>query len=74
MVLRQRPAGASKWAHDVRREHTVLTALAATDVLTPKPFDYCADESIVGGEFYLMEFIEGRIIDDCRLHGIAPGS
>ena len=71
VVLRKRPAGASSWAHDIRREHTVLSAMADADVLTPRPFDYCADESIVGGEFYLMEFVEGRVIDDCRLPGIA---
>lgn len=67
VVLRKQPVGASKWTHDVRREHTVLKALAPTDVLTPAPYDFCEDDTIVGGEFYLMEFVDGRIIDDCRL-------
>ncbi len=67
VVLRKQPRGASKWAHDVRREHTVLSALKQTDVLTPTPYEFCDDASILGGDFYLMEFIDGRIIDDCRL-------
>lgn len=70
VVLRKQPAGASKWTHDVRREHTVLKALASADVLTPTPYEFCDDKKIVGGEFYLMEFVEGRIIDDCRLPGV----
>lgn len=72
VVLRKRPAGARKWTHDVQREHTVLSALANSDVLTPQAFEYCADTSIVGGEFYLMEFVAGRIVDDCRLPEIPP--
>ena len=71
VVLRKQPPGANKWTHDVRREHTVLTALGDTDVLTPAPYEFCDDESVLGGDFYLMEFIDGRIIDDCRL-GEAP--
>jgi acyl-CoA dehydrogenase len=70
VVLRKQPAGASKWTHDVRREHTVLKALAPTDVLTPTPYEFCDDQTIVGGDFYLMEFVDGRIIDDCRIPGV----
>lgn len=72
VVLRMRPVGAGKWAHDVGREFKVLSALQSTPVPTPTPYIYCDDDSIIGGAFYLMEFVEGRIIDDCRLPGLSP--
>jgi acyl-CoA dehydrogenase len=73
VVLRMRPLGAQPWAHDVKREFTVLRALRDTPAPTPVPFVYCDDESIVGGAFYLMSFIDGRIVDDCRLPGFSAG-
>ena len=66
-----RPPGALAWAHDIKREHRVLGALESTAVLTPTPYNYCSDATLIGGEFYLMSFIEGRIIDDCRLPGMS---
>lgn len=33
----------------------------------PKPFAYCTDETILGAEFYLMEFVQGRIFVDPRM-------
>jgi len=33
----------------------------------PRPYAYCSDESVVGSEFYLMEFVEGRIFVDPRM-------
>jgi aminoglycoside phosphotransferase (APT) family kinase protein len=72
VVLRMRPPGVGPWAHDVRREHRVLTALRDTDVPVPEVFAYCEDASVAGGEFYLMEYVAGRIIDDCRMPGFAP--
>jgi hypothetical protein len=33
----------------------------------PRPYVYCSDESVVGSEFYLMEFVEGRIFVDPRM-------
>lgn len=72
VILRKRPAGAEKWAHDVQREFTVLSALADTDVPVPRPHVYCDDETVIGGAFYLMDFIEGRIVDDCTMPGFSP--
>ncbi|MFC5342848.1 phosphotransferase family protein [Brevundimonas staleyi] len=72
VVLRMRPVGAPLWAHNIAREYKVLAALGPTDVPVPEVYHYCTDESVLGGEFYLMEFIEGRIEDDCRLPGYSP--
>ncbi|MBL8642419.1 MAG: phosphotransferase family protein [Rhodospirillaceae bacterium] len=71
VVLRMRPIGAGKWAHDVGREFKVLNALQNTNVPVPKPYLYCDSEAVIGGAFYLMQFVEGRIIDDCTLPGLS---
>ncbi len=71
-VLRMRPIGAGKWAHDVGREFKVLSALKNTNVPVPHPYLYCESEEVIGGSFYLMQFVDGRIIDDCTLPGLAP--
>jgi aminoglycoside phosphotransferase (APT) family kinase protein len=49
-------------AHDMRREHTVMTALGPTDVPVPQTIGYEPDESVTGAEFYVMEFVEGVVI------------
>ncbi len=72
VIVRKRPQGAEKWAHDIHREFTVLTALQNTGVPTPQPYLYCADEGPIGGQFYLMEFVDGRIVDDCTMPGFQP--
>jgi len=69
VILRMRPEGAPRWAHDVAREYRVLAALGPTDTPVPAVYHYCEDAAVLGGEFYLMEFIEGRIEDDNRLPG-----
>lgn len=63
LVLRRPPRGAFlPTAHDVLREHRVLSALAPFDVRTPEPVLACDDTSILGAEFYLMERIQGQVI------------
>lgn len=36
-------------------------------VPVPHPYVYCSDISIIGAEFYIMEYIEGRIFVDPRM-------
>ena len=63
LVLRRPPLGAFlPTAHDVGREHRVLSALAATTVRVPKTVLMCPDEDIIGAPFYLMERIHGAVI------------
>jgi len=62
-VLRRKPPGQLlKSAHAVDREHRVMQALANTAVPVPKMFALCEDESVIGSMFYVMEFVEGRIL------------
>ncbi|MHB1517562.1 MAG: phosphotransferase family protein [Acidimicrobiales bacterium] len=51
-------------AHDMKREHAVLSALGSTDVPVPRTLALCADEAINGAPFYVMSFVEGRIVRD----------
>jgi aminoglycoside phosphotransferase (APT) family kinase protein len=68
-VLRRKPPGELlKSAHAVDREYKVLTALANEDVPTAKTYALCTDESVIGTWFYVMEFLEGRVIWDAN-HG-----
>jgi aminoglycoside phosphotransferase (APT) family kinase protein len=64
-VLRRPPLGAFlPTAHDVMREHRVLSALADTPVRTPRPLVACEDEAVIGAPFYVMERVEGLVIRD----------
>jgi aminoglycoside phosphotransferase (APT) family kinase protein len=53
-------------AHDMTREHTVISALGPTDVPVPRTLGLCADPSVNGAPFYVMTFVEGRIVRDER--------
>jgi aminoglycoside phosphotransferase (APT) family kinase protein len=72
LVLRMRPIGAGRWAHAVDREFRVLAALADTPAPVPRVHFYCDDESVLGGTFYVMDHVEGRVVDDARLPGFTP--
>ena len=63
LVLRRPPAGeVAETAHDVLREYTVLTALEDTTVPVPTPVAACDDHDVIGGDFYLMDRLEGDVI------------
>lgn len=62
-VLRRKPPGELlKSAHAVDREYRVITALQGSDVPVPKTHVLCEDESVIGSMFYVMEYLEGRIL------------
>ena len=65
LVLRRPPAGeTAESAHDVLREYRVISALADTDVPVPTAVLACEDTDVVGGEFYLMDRLEGDVVRD----------
>jgi aminoglycoside phosphotransferase (APT) family kinase protein len=67
-VLRRKPPGQLlKSAHAVDREYRVIKALADTAVPVAKAYHLCEDNSVVGSMFYLMEFVDGRILWDAAL-------
>lgn len=72
LVLRKRPQGKvlDNTAHDMRREFKIISALNG-HIPVPQPYIYCDDVSIIGTEFYLMKFVNGRVYVDTRLVGVA---
>ncbi len=71
-VLRKQPPGhVMPSAHAVDREYRVLQALHGSAVPVPKPLRFCADRSIVGTPFYLMEEVQGRIVTEFAAPGLA---
>lgn len=49
-------------AHDMGREHRIISGLAATDVPVPEALAFCDDPDVNGAPFYVMEFVDGRIV------------
>jgi aminoglycoside phosphotransferase (APT) family kinase protein len=62
-VLRRKPTGKLlPSAHAIEREYRVTSALAGQGFPVARPLHYCADESIIGTEFFLMEHVAGRVL------------
>ena len=69
-VLRRKPPGQLLHsAHAIDREYRVIRALSELNFPVPQPYAYCDDPSIVGSDFYLMAFVEGRVFWDPALPG-----
>jgi aminoglycoside phosphotransferase (APT) family kinase protein len=62
-ALRRPPLGKRLGsAHDMGREHKVVSALGPTEVPVAPVVGLCEDESVNGAPFYVMEFVEGPIL------------
>ena len=73
-VMRAKPAAVAKLlpsAHAVEREFAVMRALHGTDVPVPRMLALCEDESVMGRAFYVMEFVQGRVLWDQSLPGMS---
>jgi aminoglycoside phosphotransferase (APT) family kinase protein len=63
LILRRPPPGAkARGAHDMRREFEIQAALKPVFPLVPTMVGFCADESVIGSEFYVMERLDGTIL------------
>lgn len=72
-VLRRKPPGELlSSAHAVDREYRVISALYAAGFPVPRPILLCSDEEIVGTMFYIMEFLDGRVVWDLDLPDLDP--
>jgi len=72
-VLRRKPPGTLlPSAHAVDREFRVMSALAGTGVPVAKMHALCEDDTVIGTAFYVMEYVEGRILWDPTLPGLTP--
>ena len=73
-AMRAKPGPVAKLlpsAHAIEREFRVLSALAATEVPVPEVYCLCEDESVIGRAFYVMQFVEGRVLWDQSLPGLS---
>lgn len=60
VIVRRPPLGhVLATAHDMAREHRVITALAGTDVPVPRTHGLCEDLGVIGAPFYVMERVPG---------------
>jgi aminoglycoside phosphotransferase (APT) family kinase protein len=63
LVLRRPPMShVLATAHDMGREHRIISALRDTPVPVPAALGYCADEAVNGRPFYVMSFVDGYIL------------
>ncbi len=67
VILRRPPlSGVIESAHDMGREHRIISALEPTDVPVPECVGFEADEEVTGAPFYVMRFVDGEVIRDAR--------
>ncbi|MQY24160.1 phosphotransferase family protein [Nocardia macrotermitis] len=63
-VLRRPPVGPLlATAHNVIREHDVMRAVAGSGLPVPRMLGVCADEKVTGAPFYVMEYVDGVVVD-----------
>lgn len=64
-VLRRPPLGELlPSAHDMGREYRVIAALGPTNVPVARAIAYCEDPTVTGAAFYVMGFVQGRVLHE----------
>jgi aminoglycoside phosphotransferase (APT) family kinase protein len=74
-VMRTKPGPAAKLlpsAHAIEREFRVMRALAGSAVPVAQMHLLCADEAVIGRAFYVMQFVDGRVLWEQSLPGFTP--
>jgi aminoglycoside phosphotransferase (APT) family kinase protein len=72
-VMRMKPgpkANLLPSAHAIEREYAVMRGLYGTAVPVAEMYCICEDESVLGRAFYVMEYVEGRVLWDQTLPGM----
>ncbi|MQS06294.1 phosphotransferase family protein [Streptomyces alkaliphilus] len=74
-VVRRPPLGhVLATAHDMAREHRVITALGPTAVPVPGTVLLCEDPAVLGAPFYVMDLMPGvPYRDAAQLAALGPG-
>ncbi len=73
-VLRTKPGPAAKLlasAHAIDREFRVMDALNKAGFPAARQYALCLDESVIGRAFYIMEFVDGRVLWDQSMPGMS---
>ncbi len=62
-VLRRPPLGAVlATAHDMSREHRIISAVGSTSVPVPACLGLCENDEVNGAPFYLMSYVDGAVL------------
>jgi len=62
-VLRRPPLGhVLESAHDMGREHRIISGLANTAVPVAPALGFCSDTSVNGAPFYVMAYVDGLVV------------
>jgi aminoglycoside phosphotransferase (APT) family kinase protein len=70
-VLRRKPPGRLlPSAHAVDREFKVISALHKVGFPVARPHVLCEDDSVIGTAFYVMDYVDGRVLWDPALPGM----
>ncbi len=63
-VLRRPPLGAVlATAHDMAREHKIISGVAKSTVPVPPALGLCTDDAVNDAPFYVMRFVDGVVLD-----------
>jgi aminoglycoside phosphotransferase (APT) family kinase protein len=72
-VMRKKPPGKLlPSAHAVDREFRVISALWPMDVPVARPYVLCQDPAVIGTDFYIMDFVAGRVFRTVSLPNMEP--
>ncbi len=72
VIVRRPPLGRkASGAHDMHREFRVQQALRPVFPYVPEVFAFCADEMVLGGQFYVMTRVPGLILRSDVPAGVA---
>jgi aminoglycoside phosphotransferase (APT) family kinase protein len=73
VVLRRPPLGhVLATAHDMAREHKIISGVGQTGVPVPEALGVCEDEAVNGAPFYVMTFVEGDVLHDDKVAAAVP--
>jgi aminoglycoside phosphotransferase (APT) family kinase protein len=71
VVLRRPPTGSIlATAHNMEREHRIISAVGRTPVPVPRTLSVCTDLDVNDAPFYLMEYVVGDVLHDASF--VAP--
>ena len=69
-VLRRPPLGhVLESAHDMGREHKIISALVDTEVPVAKTIGLCRDTDVNEAPFYVMAYVAGPVLHDAEVAG-----
>ena len=72
-VLRRPPlAQVLATAHDMAREHRIVSAVGRTDVPVPRTLGLCTDTAVIGAPFYVMSYVDGVVLDGPERAAVLP--